>query len=131
MESCDKRILVTFEVDELAFIDGGIPSTEDAVVQFDAGVAASAASGYDPHCSCRTIGTNIVTLTDPIGILPDRDFEDDDELDGAGDGIPDLVNTGTDFANQISLDGGIYNSLYGIEETVGGTNTTLFQLVIM
>ena len=46
----------------------------------------------------------------------------------AGDGIADLDNTGTDYANQISLDGGIYNSLYGIEETQGGTNTTLFQV---
>ena len=39
-----------------------------------------------------------------------------------------MVNTGTDFLNQISLDGGIYNSLYGIEETLGGQNTTLFQV---
>ena len=37
-----------------------------------------------------------------------------------------MVNTGTDYAGQISLDGGLYNSLYGIEETVGGQNTTLF-----
>ena len=29
---------------------------------------------------------------------------------------------------QINLDGGIYNSLYGIEETQGGQNTTLFQV---
>ena len=48
-------------------------------------------------------------------------------LDGAGDGIPDLVNTGTEYENEISLDGGIASSLYGIEETVGGQNTTLFQ----
>ena len=38
------------------------------------------------------------------------------------------MNTATDFLNQISLDGGIYSSLYGIEETQGGTNTTLFQV---
>ena len=36
-----RELLVTFEVDELAFIDGGIPSTEDNIVQFDAGVANS------------------------------------------------------------------------------------------
>lgn len=123
-----RALLVTFEVDELAFIDGGIPSTEDAIVQFDAGVAASAPSGFNPHVLIEELGQNIVTLTEPIGLLTDRVFEDDDELDGAGDGIPDLVNTGTDFENQISLDGGIYNSLYGIEETVGGQNTTLFQV---
>jgi len=39
-----------------------------------------------------------------------------------------LINTNTTFENQISLDGGIFNSLYGIEETVGGQNTTLFQV---
>ena len=35
-----RALLVTFG-DELAFIDAGLPSTEDAIVQFDAGVAAS------------------------------------------------------------------------------------------
>ena len=70
----------------------------------------------------------ITLLTEPISVLANRKFEDDDELDGAGDGIPDLVNTATAFNNQINLDGGIYNSLYGIEETVGGQNTTLFAL---
>ena len=67
-------------------------------------------------------------LTVPISTLQDRKFQDDDELDGAGDGIADLVNTGTDYENQINLDGGIYSSLYGIEETQGGQNTTLFQV---
>ena len=39
-----------------------------------------------------------------------------------------MVNTGTDYENQINLDGGIFSSLYGIEETQGGQNTTLFQV---
>ena len=39
-----RELLVTFEVDELAFIDGGIPSTEDNIVQFDAGVANSSST---------------------------------------------------------------------------------------
>ena len=123
-----RELLVTFEVDELAFIDAGIPSTEDAIVQFDAGVANSSGTGVLPHTVIEEEGSTITTLTYPIGTLQDRTFEDDDEQDGAGDGIPDLINTGTTFANQISLDGGIYNSLYGIEETVGGQNTTLFQV---
>ena len=123
-----KELLVTFEVDELAFIDGGIPSTEDAIVQFDAGVASSAPGGFLPHVVVNSVGDNIFLLTNPPSLLADRTFEDDDELDGAGDGIPDLVNTGTDYESQISLDGGIYSSLYGIEETVGGQNTTLFQV---
>ena len=124
----NRELLVVFEVDELAFIDGGIPSTEDAIVQFDAGVANSSASGVLPHTVISSVGDSIATLTVPIGSLVDQTFEDDDELDGVGDGIPDLINTNTDFSGQISLDGGIYNSLYGIEETIGGQNTTLFQV---
>ena len=44
-----------------------------------------------------------------------------------GDGIIDLVNTGTEFENDTSLDGGIASSKYGIEEELGGQNITLFQ----
>lgn len=123
-----RELLVTFEVDELAFIDAGIPSTEDAIVQFDAGVANSSGTGILPHVTVEEEGSSITTLTYPIGTISNRTFEDDDENDGAGDGIPDLVNTGTTFENQISLDGGIYSSLYGIEETQGGQNTTLFAV---
>jgi hypothetical protein len=124
----NRELLVTFEVDELAFIDGGIPSTEDTIVQFDAGTAGSASSSFQPHNVIFSENTTITTLTVPIGALTNSDFEDDDELSGAGDGIPDLINTGTAYVNQISLDGGIYSSLYGVEETVGGQNTTLFQV---
>ena len=123
-----RELLVVFEVDELAFIDGGIPSTEDAIVQFDAGVASSAPSGFQPHVILESVGDTISLLTVPLGTLQDRKFEDNDENNGAGDGIADLVNTGTDYNNQINLDGGIFNSLYGIEETQGGQNTTLFQV---
>ena len=122
-----RELLVTFEVDELAFIDGGIPSTEDAIVQFDAGVASSAPAGFQPHTVLTTTGSNIFLLTEPPSLLADSSFQDILPT-SAGDGIADLDNTGTDYANQISLDGGIYNSLYGIEETQGGTNTTLFQV---
>ena len=126
-----RELLVVFEIDELAFIDGGIAATEDATVQFDAGVANSSTSNnLTPNPLVVTEDeTDIITLlTEPITTITNRVFEDDDEQDGAGDGIPDLVNTGTDFENQINLDGGIYNSLYGIEETQGGTNTTLFAV---
>ena len=123
-----RELLVTFEVDELAFIDAGIPSTEDAIVQFDAGVANSSGAGVLPHTTTASVGDSITTLTYPIGTIADTKFVDVAENSGAGDGIPDLINTGTTFDNQISLDGGIYNSLYGIEETVGGQNTTLFQV---
>lgn len=123
-----KELLVTFEVDELAFIDGGIPSTEDRIVQFDAGVADSSGSGVLPHTVFTLEGATIVRLTNPISVLNNASFEDDDELEGLGDGIPDLINTGTAYDNQINLDGGLHNTLYGIEETLGGQNTTLFQV---
>ena len=123
-----RELLVVFEIDELAFIDGGIAASEDATVQFDAGVADSSTSNSTPPNPVVITDeeTDVITLlTSPITTITNRKFEDDDEEDGAGDGIPDLVNTGTSYENQINLDGGIYNSLYGIEETQGGTNTTL------
>ena len=123
-----RELLVVFEIDELAFIDGGIAASEDATVQFDAGVADSSTSNSTPPNPVLETDevTDVITLlTSPISTITNRKFEDDDEEDGAGDGIPDLVNTGTSYENQINLDGGIYNSLYGIEETQGGTNTTL------
>lgn len=66
-------------------------------------------------------------MTDPLSTLANSKFQDILPT-AAGDGIPDLVNTGTGYDNQIKLDGGIYNSLYGIEEELGGTNTTLFAV---
>ena len=130
-----RELLVTFEVDELAFIDAGIPSTTDAIVQFDAGVANSSGTGVLPHTIIAAVGSTISTLTVPISTIVDSAFEDNDENEDPlnpgtflGDGIADLINTATDYASQTSLDGGIYNSLYGIEETQGGQNTTLLQV---
>ena len=121
-------LYLTFEVDKLAFIDGGSSNTLSAVIDFVGGTAGSTETGVEPHVLVESIGDNIVQLTDPIGLIQDKKFEDDDELQGAGDGIPDLVNTNTDYAGAISLDGGIASSLYGIEETLGGQNTSLFQV---
>jgi hypothetical protein len=120
-----RELFVIFEIDELAFIDAGIPSTADRTVAFDAGTQSSSNALQLPHVIIDSIGNNIVVYQ---LILTDKAFEDNDELDGAGDGIPDVVNTGTDFENQINLDGGIPSSKYGIEETQGGQNTTLFSI---
>jgi hypothetical protein len=122
-----RELFLTFQVDELAFIDGGRSSENTAVIQFIAGSAASSGTGQEPHVLLDDEEGTIVTFTDPISTLEGFRFEDDDEVDGAGDGIIDLVNTDTDYEDAISLDGGISSSLYGIEETVGGQNTTLFQ----
>jgi hypothetical protein len=122
-----RELFLTFQVDELAFIDGGRSNENTAVIQFIAGSAASSGTGVEPHVLLDDDEGSIVTFTDPIGALVGFRFEDNDEVDGAGDGIIDLVNTDTDYEDAISLDGGIAVSLYGIEETIGGQNTTLFQ----
>lgn len=122
-----RELFLTFEVDELAFIDGGQANEKTAVIQFIAGVANSSGTGVNPHVIFESVGSKIYVFEDPISVLNNFAFQDDDELDGAGDGIIDLVNDGTDYENEINLDGGIATSLYGIEETVGGQNTTLFQ----
>lgn len=121
-----RELFVVFQIDELAFIDAGTPGEKSAVV-FDAGVSDSSSTFELPHVIIDSEGSLIYQLTEPLSILVDKAFEDDDELDGAGDGYPDLVNTGTSYENQINLDGGDAGTLYGIEETLGGTNTTLFQ----
>ena len=122
-----RELFLIFQVDELAFIDGGRSNERTAVIQFIGGTASSTETGEAPHVLIDDETSSIVTFESPLGVLEGKRFEDDDELQGAGDGIPDLVNTGTDYENEISLDGGVASSLYGIEETVGGQNTTLFQ----
>ena len=123
-----KALYLTFEVDELAFIDGGRSNEKSKIIAFVAGSAGASGTGIEPHVLLESEGDNIITFTDPLSAILNRKFEDDDELDGLGDGIIDLVNTGTEFENQICLDGGIASSKYGIEETLGGQNTTLFQV---
>ena len=123
-----RDLYLVFQVDELAFIDAGRSTEESKIVAFICGVASSSGTGIEPHVLEDAEGESIVLFTNPLSELPNRKFEDDDELDGAGDGIPDLVNTGTDFELETSLDGGIASSLYGIEETIGGQNTTLLAV---
>jgi hypothetical protein len=120
-----RELFVIFQVDELAFIDGGSPG-EKSPISFDAGVADSSSTFELPHIVIDSEGSVIYRLTEPLSVLQDSAFEDIAELDGAGNGFPDLINTGTSYENQINLDGGDAATLYGIEETVGGQNTTLF-----
>ena len=123
----ERALYLTFEVDELAFIDGGRSNEKSKIIAFVAGTAGASGTGVAPHTLIEFEGNDIVAFTNPLSLILNRKFEDDDELDGVGDGIIDLVNTGTEFENQICLDGGIASSKYGIEETLGGQNTTLFQ----
>ena len=124
-----RALYLTFQVDELAFIDGGRSNEKSQIIAFVGGTSGSSGTGVAPHVLLESEGDNIVTFTGPpLGQILNRKFEDDDELNGVGDGIIDLVNTGTEYENQINLDGGIASSKYGIEETLGGQNTTLFQV---
>ena len=124
-----RALYLTFQVDELAFIDGGRSGEKSQIIAFVGGTSGSSGTGVAPHVLLESEGDNIVTFTGPpLGAILNRKFEDDDELNGVGDGIIDLVNTDTEFENQINLDGGIASSKYGIEETLGGQNTTLFQV---
>ena len=123
-----RALFLTFEVDELAFIDGGSSQVKSQVIDFSGGVGSASATGVAPHTIVDRANSRIVTLTVPISYIQDKAFQDIAELDGLGDGIPDLINANTDFEGEISLDGGIASSLYGIEETVGGQNTTLFAI---
>ena len=127
-DRANRALYLTFEVDELAFIDGGRSNEKSKIIAFVAGTAGATGTGVEPHTLLESLGNDIVIFTDPLGLILDRKFEDDDELDGVGDGIIDLINTNTEFENQINLDGGIASSKYGIEETLGGQNTTLFQV---
>ena len=79
-------------------------------------VSSASATGVAPHNVVEDIGERI-TLTVPINYIQDRSFEDIAELNGLGDGIPDLINTNTDYEGEISLDGGIASSLYGIRDS--------------
>lgn len=123
-----RALYLTFEVDELAFIDGGRSGEKSQIIAFVGGTSGSSGTGVAPHVLIEQEGVDIVAFTNPLSLILNRKFEDDDELNGVGDGIIDLVNTGTEYENQINLDGGIASSKYGIEETLGGQNTTLFQV---
>ena len=123
-----RSLYLTFQVDELAFIDGGRSGEKSQIIAFVGGTSGSSGTGVAPHVLIEQEGVDIVAFTNPLSLILNRKFEDDDELNGVGDGISDLVNTNTEFENQINLDGGIASSKYGIEETLGGQNTTLFQV---
>jgi len=119
-----RELFVVFQIDELAFIDAGSPGDRSPIV-FDAGIADSSSSSELPHVLVDEEGSVVYRLTTPLSLFNDKAFRDTDELDGDGNGLPDLINDGTTFESQINLDGGNQATLYGIEETLGGTNTTL------
>jgi len=130
-----KSLYITFEVDALAFIDAGRANEKSNVLAFSGGISGSATT--NPHILVDpSSGDSIALLTEPIGILQDVKFQDDyiGEVIGTsepvvgGDGFADIYNEETAFEGETYLNGGNAASLYGIEETTGGQNTTLFEI---
>ena len=130
-----KSLYIIFVVDELAFIDAGRSNEKSNVIAFSGGISGSAVTS--PHVIVDpSPGKTIVALRENITILQDISFQDiylglvtpTSEIFPGGDGFPDLYNTDTAYEDEVSLDGGLSSSLYGIEENTGGTNTTLFQV---
>jgi len=128
-----KSLYIKFEIDELAFIDAGRANEKSNVISFSGGISGSATTF--PHRTIEAIGEFIIILTQPtISILQDYKFEDfylgevtsTSTLFPGGDGFADIYNEGTAYEDQIYLNGGRADTLYGIEENTGGTNTTLF-----
>lgn len=120
-----RELFIVFQVDDLAFIDGGSPG-DKGPIQFEGGAVDASGTSALPHIVIDFDGGVIYQLTNPLSVLLNKKFQDIAELQGQGNGYPDLVNDGTTFEGQISLDAGQPETLYGIEETVGGQNTTLF-----
>jgi hypothetical protein len=130
-----KSLYITFEIDALAFIDAGRANEKSNVLAFSGGISGSATT--NPHILVDpSSGDSIALLTEPIGILQDIKFQDDyiGEVTGTsepvvgGDGFADIYNEETAFEGETYLNGGSAASLYGIEETTGGQNTTLFEI---
>jgi hypothetical protein len=129
-----KALYITFEVDALAFIDAGRANEKSNVIAFSGGISGSAIT--EPHVIVDPSSGDFITiLTEPIGILQDVKFQDDyiGEVTATsqpfvgGDGFADIYNDETAFEGETYLNGGNSASLYGIEETTGGQNTTLFE----
>lgn len=121
-----KELFIVFRVDELAFIDAGSPGEKTNIV-FDGGVADSAQNSFLPHVLIDDEFGIIYMLTETPSTMIGFSFQDIAEFDGEGNGLPDTINTGTAYENQTSLDAGQPETLYGIEETQGGQNTTLLE----
>ena len=75
----ERALYLTFQVDELAFIDAGRSNEKSKIIAFVCGIAASSGTGVEPHVLVEAEGENIVAFTNPISLILNRKFEDDDE----------------------------------------------------
>jgi hypothetical protein len=127
-----RALYIKFEIDELSFIDGGRANEKSNVIAFSGGISGSATT--QPHRIAESFGEFITLLSEPIGLLQDFVFEDryigevtqSSTEFPSGDGFADIYNEETAYEGERDLNGGVSSTLYGIEENVGGSNTTLF-----
>ena len=63
---------MTFEVDELAFIDGGRSNEKSKIIAFVAGTAGASGTGVAPHTLVEFEGNDIVAFTDPLSLILNR-----------------------------------------------------------
>ena len=105
-----RELLIIFEVDELAEIDAGRPLDPTATVRFNGGVQTGCqqfnnAGGCILSFPAQNPGAaHIADPTQPVN------------------------NFGTLYDNQIELDGGKPDTLYGLEAQTAGINTTLMTV---
>lgn len=105
-----RELLVIFEVDELAEIDAGRPLEPTATVRFNGGVQTGCQQFNNAGgciLSYPAQGPGSAHVADPT---------------------QPVDNTGTLYENQISLDGGAPDTLYGLEAQTAGINTTLLTV---
>ena len=57
------------------------------IIAFFAGTSASSGTGVAPHTLVEVEGEDIVAFTNPLSIIQNRKFEDDDEEFVDADGI--------------------------------------------
>ena len=68
-DPAQKALYLTFEVDELAFIDGGRSNEKSKIIAFVGGSAGASGTGIEPHVLLESEGDNIITFTDPLSAI--------------------------------------------------------------
>ena len=106
-----RELLVIFEVDELAEIDAGRPLEPTATVRFNGGV----------QTGCQQFNNAGGCILSYPAQGPGTSHTQDPDNNPVN-------NTGTLYENQISLDGGRPDTLYGLEAQTAGINTTLLTV---
>ena len=106
-----RELLIIFEVDELAEIDAGRPLEPTSSVRFNGGV----------QTGCQQFNNS-------GGCILSYPAQGPGAAHIANPDTGAVDNTGTLYDNQIALDGGAPDTLYGLEAQTQGVNTTLLTV---